>query len=63
MTEQRRAIVIADAVRVGDDDFSVMMVVSRPVDPARHRDMETIKAEIERLLPSWVKTKIQAGET
>lgn len=56
-------ISIVDKVSVDGDDFFIQMTLTRPVDPARHRDMETIKAEIERLLPSWVKTKIQAGET
>jgi len=39
-----------------------MIVVTRPEDPVMERDMETIKGEVERLLPAWIKTKIQAGE-
>ena len=62
MTEEKRAVVIAETVQVGDDDFSVMVVVTRPHDPVIDRDMDTIKAEVERLLPAWIKTKIQAGE-
>ena len=62
MTEQKRAVVIAETVQVGDDDFSVMVIVTRPHDPVIDRDMDTIKGEVERLLPAWIKTKIQAGE-
>ncbi len=53
---------ITDEINVGDDDYRVIVVVTRPEAPARSRDMETIKSEIERLLPGWIKPKIQAGE-
>jgi hypothetical protein len=62
MTEQKRAIVINETVQVSDDDFSVMVIVTRPPEPVIDRDMDTIKGEVERLLPAWIKTKIQAGE-
>lgn len=62
MTEEKRAVVIAETVQVGEDDFSVMVIVTRPHDPVIDRDMDTIKGEVERLLPAWIKTKIQAGE-
>ena len=62
MSEQKRAVVIAETVLVGEDDFSVMVIVTRPPDPVIDRDMDTIKGEVERLLPAWIKTKIQAGE-
>ena len=62
MTYQKRAILITDTINVGDDDYRVMVVVTRPEAPAQSRDMETIKSEIERLLPGWIKPKIQAGE-
>jgi len=62
MSEQKRAVVIAETVQVGDDDFSVMVIVTRPPEPVINRDMDTIKAEVERLLPAWIKTKIQAGD-
>ena len=62
MTEQKRAVVIAETVQVGEDDFSVMVIVTRPHDPVIDRDMDVIKGEVERLLPAWIKTKIQAGE-
>ena len=62
MSEQKRAVVIAETVQVGEDDFSVMVIVTRPAGPVIDRDMDTIKGEVERLLPAWIKTKIQAGE-
>ena len=62
MTEQKRVVVISEAVLVGEDNFEVMVFVTRPKDPVIDRDMDTIKAEVERLLPAWIKTKIQAGE-
>ena len=63
MTHEKRSILITDTINVGDDNFRVMIIVSRPEAPAQSRDMETIKSEIERLLPGWIKPKIQAGET
>ena len=63
MSEQKRAVVIAETVQVGDDDFSVMVIVTRPHDPVIDRDMDVIKGEVSRLLPAWIKTKIQAGES
>ena len=57
-----RTINISETVQVGEDDFSVMVIVTRPADPVIDRDMDTIKGEVERLLPAWIKTKIQAGE-
>ena len=62
MTEQKRVVVISETVQVGDDDFAVMVFVTRPKDPVIDRDMDVIKGEVERLLPAWIKTKIQAGE-
>lgn len=62
MTTQTRSILIHQPIQVGDDDFQVMIVVTRPEDPVMERDMDTIKGEVERLLPAWIKTKIQAGE-
>jgi len=62
MTTQTRSILIHQPIQVGEDDFQVMIVVTRPEDPVMERDMETIKGEVERLLPAWIKTKIQAGE-
>ena len=62
MSEEMRAIVINETVQVGEDDFSVMVIVTRPPEPVIDRDMDTIKGEVERLLPAWIKTKIQAGE-
>lgn len=58
-----RTIMIREKVEVSGDTFDVIIIVSRPEAPARSRDMETIKSEIERLLPGWIKPKIQAGET
>ncbi len=58
-----RAIAIEETVTVAGDDFTVTLIVSRPETPAVERDMETIKAEIARLLAGWIKPKIQAGET
>lgn len=62
MTHETRAILVNDVVTVGTDDFTVTLIVSRPHEPDIERDMEVIKGEVERLLPGWVKTKIQAGE-
>lgn len=62
MTHETRAILVNDVVTVGSDDFTVTLILSRPVAPVLQRDMETIRAEIERLLPGWVKPKIQAGD-
>ena len=62
MTEQKRVVVISETVQVGEDDFSVMVFVTRPKDPVIDRDMDVIRGEVERLLPAWIKTKIQAGE-
>ena len=63
MTHEKRSILVNDIVTVGADDFTVTLIVSRPETPAVERDMETIKAEIARLLAGWIKPKIQAGET
>ena len=57
-----RTIVIREKVEVSGDVFRVSVMVSRPAAPVLERDMQTIKAEIERLLPGWIKPKIQAGE-
>ena len=57
-----RAISIQETVDVSGDEFKVMVIVTRPADPITDRDMDTIKAEVERLLPAWIKTKIQAGD-
>ena len=54
--------VISEAVLVGEDNFEVMVFVTRPKDPVIDRYMDVIKGEVERLLPAWIKTKIQAGE-
>lgn len=62
MTQQTRSILVNDVVTVGTDDFTVTLIVSRPHEPDTDRDMEVIKGEIARLLPAWVKTKIQAGD-
>jgi hypothetical protein len=62
MTAEKRSIVVHDVVQVGDDDYAVTLILSRPPQPALDRDMDIIKAEISRLLPGWIKPKIQAGD-
>ncbi len=62
MTTQKRSIVVDEVVSVGEDQFKVTLIVSRAVAPALERDMQIIKGEIERLLPGWIKPKIQAGD-
>ena len=57
-----RTIVIREKVEVSGDTFDVMVMVSQPEDPAIKRDMKVIKGEVERLLPGWIKPKIQAGD-
>lgn len=57
-----RTIVIREKVEVSGDTFDVMVMVSQPEDPAIKRDMDVIKGEVERLLPGWIKPKIQAGD-
>lgn len=61
MTEPK-TISVQTTVTIDQDDFNVVLSVTRPAAPGLHRDMDTIKAEIERLLPGWIKPKIQAGE-
>ena len=46
MSEQKRAVVIAETVQVGEDDLSVMVIVTRPAGPVIDRDMDTIKGEV-----------------
>ena len=62
MTTQTRSILVNDVVTVGSDDFTVTLILSRPIEPELDRDMQIIKAEIERLLPGWIRSKIQAGD-
>ena len=62
MTTEKRSILVNDVVSVADDEFTVTLILSRPADPVLDRDMETIKAEVARLLPGWIKPKIQAGD-
>jgi len=62
MGEEKRAVVVSEIVQVGDDDFQVMVIVTRPSDPVISRDMSTIEGEVQRLLPGWIKSKIQAGD-
>lgn len=57
-----RTIVIREKVEVSGDTFDVVVMVAQPEDPAIERNMQTVKAEIERLLPGWIKPKIQAGD-
>lgn len=57
-----RAISIQETVDVLGDEFKVTVFVTQPAEPITERDMDTIKGEVERLLPAWIKTKIQAGE-
>lgn len=57
-----RAISIQETVDVSGDEFKVTVIVTQPAEPITDRDMDTIKAEVERLLPAWIKTKIQAGD-
>ena len=58
----RKTVNISETVQVGTDDYLVVVTVTRPAQPALDRDMDTIKAEITRLLPGWIKSKIQAGD-
>ena len=58
----RKTINISETVQVGTDDFLVVVTVTRPPQPALDRDMDIIKSEITRLLPGWIKPKIQAGD-
>lgn len=53
---------VDEVVSVGEDQFKITLIVSRAVAPALDRDMHIIKSEIERLLPGWIKPKIQAGD-
>ena len=62
MTTQTRSILVNETVTVGVDDFIVTLILSRPVEPEVDRDMQTIRNEVERLLPNWIRPKIQAGE-
>lgn len=62
MTTQQRSILVNDVVVVGEDSFTVTLILSRPHEPVLDRDMETIRSEVGRLLPGWIKPKIQAGE-
>ena len=62
MTTEKRSVLVNEVVTVGADDFTVTLILSRPVTPALDRDMETIRAEVKRLLAGWIKPKIQAGE-
>ena len=53
---------VAESVTVGSDEYRVQLVLSRPPEPELDRDMEVIKSEIERLMPAWIRSKIEAGE-
>ena len=62
MTHHDRAFLVKASVTVGSDEYQVQLVLSRPAEPVLDRDMDIIRDEIERLLPAWIRTKIEAGE-
>lgn len=55
-------VVVTDRVTVDGDEFKVMVTVTRPSQPNTVRDMAVIQSEVARLLPAWIRDKIQAGE-
>jgi len=57
-----RSITVLESITVDGDIYEIVLTLSRPKNMATDRDMSTIKAEIDRLLPGWIKTKIQAGD-
>ena len=57
-----RTILVKVEVTVGTDAYDATLLLTRPAEPELDRDMEVIKSEIERLMPAWIRSKIEAGE-
>jgi len=57
-----RSITVLESITVDGDIYEIVLTLSRPKNMATDRDMGTIKGEVQRLLPGWIKSKIQAGD-
>ena len=55
-----RSFVIRERVEVDGEEHLIVMQVSA-VEPSGKRDLARVRAEVKRLLPSWVKGKLVAG--
>ena len=56
------SFLLVDNVKVGDDLYRVSLTITAPIAPLVKRDMEKVRTECERLLPAWIKSKIERGE-
>ena len=56
------SFVIREEITVKGDPYIVVMQVTA-IQPLVERDMPWIKDECARLLPAWIRGKIDAGET
>ena len=54
-------ILISDSVKVAEDIYQVSLIIRAPKHAKIDRDLDKIRLECVRLLPSWIKSKIEAG--
>jgi hypothetical protein len=54
-------ILISDSVKVAEDIYQVSLILRAPKHANIDRDLDKIRSECVRLLPSWIKSKIEAG--
>ena len=59
MGERYQTIVVRQEVDDNGSAWSVRVVITAP--PGSDRDVEPIRSEIVKRLPSWIKAKIEKG--
>ena len=56
-----KSFVIRESVQIGDDDFLVILQLTTTSKTSKV-DLKKVRQQTKRLLPAWIKSKIERGE-